>query len=710
MLRRLSDLVGGRPRRVLVVTLLVVFASVFFGGRVAGLLSDDNSNFEDPASESVVAREALQDAAGSSPEVAVVALVRTGVDIRTSRGARAEVEGVADTIAADPAVAHVVGYLETQNPAFISRDGTSTYLAASFEPVSDEEQADAAQRIEKALAGNDAVTLGGDVVASSQVGDQVGTDLAKAELLAFPILLLISLFVFRGVVAALLPLLTGATSIIVTFLALRLTNEVTSLSIFALNLVTGLGLGLAIDYSLFIVSRYREELAKVGPGREALRNTLATAGRTVAFSALTVAVALAGLLVFPQKFLYSMGIGGIFVALISAASALIVLPAVLALLGPRVNSLSFGRWKESADRIARGEKSGFWYGLAQWVMRRARRVAIVCTVLLIALGIPFWGVKFTGVDASVLPESAGARQVSDALEQEFPSQQTSPVYLAIDAPASATWGIERYAGRLAELPGVAAVSAPRSLDDGLWQIDVTSTDRALADSSKDLVRDIRSLDAPYPVDVGGQTAQFLDQQSSLASNIPLALAILGVGTFLILFTMTGSVVLPVKALLMNLLSLSAAFGIVTLIFQNGNLEGLLGFTSQGALEMTQPILLFAVAFALSTDYAVFLLTRIKEARDSGMSNTESVATGLERTGRIVTAAALLFCIAIGAFSTSEIVFIKMLGVGTALAVIIDATIVRALLVPALMKLLGEWNWWAPKPLRRLHERFAPQAA
>ena len=345
MFNRLTNLASGRPGRVLLVTLLVVIVSVFFGGPVAGLLSSDNSNFEDPASQAVLARASLEQAADASPAVGLVALVRTGTNVSTSAAARAEVRRVARTIAAEPTIARVVSYLTTGDAAFVSRDGTSTYLAASFKPVSGSAQEDGAKRIQKALEGDPRVTLGGDVIAGTQVGEQVGKDLTRAELLAFPILFILSLFIFRGAVAALLPLLTGLVSIVVTFLVLRAANGITPLSVFALNLVIGLGLGLAIDYSLFIVSRYREELARVGPGKEALRRTLATAGRTVAYSSLTVAVALAGLLVFPQRFLYSMGIGGIFVALISAASALIVLPAILALLGTRVNALSFRRWR-----------------------------------------------------------------------------------------------------------------------------------------------------------------------------------------------------------------------------------------------------------------------------------------------------------------------------------------------------------------------------
>jgi RND superfamily putative drug exporter len=369
-----------------------------------------------------------------------------------------------------------------------------------------------------------------------------------------------------------------------------------------------------------------------------------------------------------------------------------------------VNALSPRRFQQALHREASEVRGGFWYRLSQAVMRRPVPIAAGAAALLIALGIPFLGVKFTGVDASVLPRDHSARVVDDALRTQFPPSRTAPTYVAAQGGASDRAAIERYARRLGALPGVVGrpqVQAAR----GLYRIDLVGPAPALGEPAKALVRRVRAVPAPVPVRVGGQSAAFLDQQKALSDSLPLALAILATTTLVILFLMTGSVVLPVKALVMNLLTVSAAFGLLVLIFQDGHLEGLLGFTSQGALESSQPVLLFAVAFGLSTDYGVFLLMRIKEAHDRGAPNTEAVALGLERTGRIVTFAALLFVIAIGAFATSQIVFIKQLGVGTALAVLIDATIVRALLVPSLMRLLGDRNWWAPRPLARLHRRI-----
>jgi RND superfamily putative drug exporter len=702
MLEALADRLHRRPRRVLLAALAFVAVCGAFGGPVAAKLSTANSNFEDRSSESVRARELLTHAAGVSPDVGVIVLVRLPGDLRAP-ASRAKVERVAHVLASDPAVGQVVDAYGRGGTALVSRDGRATYIAASFKPIPSAAEEDAATRIQDQLRDEPGVTVGGAAVAGNEVGTQVGKDLGMAEGLAAPILLILLFFVFRSLAAAFLPLLGAVVSVLATFLALRLVNSFTPLSIFALNLTTGLGLGLAIDYNLFIVSRFREELARGAEVRDALRRSLATAGRTAAFSGCIVAAALAALLVFPQPFLYSMAIGGIFTALFSAASALVVLPALLALLGRRVNALSPARFRRSLEAASGG--SGFWYRLSHGVMRRPVPVATASAAVLIALGAPFLSINFTGVDASVLPTSASARQVDDALKNEFPPSRASSAYVAVAAPGAARADVARYAQQLRGLRGAAAVQGPQPVGDNAWRIDVLPRGPALAAESKELVHDIRAVHAPFDVLVGGDTAAFVDQSASLADDLPLAVAILVATTLLLLFAVTGSVVLPLKALVMNLLTLSATFGLLVLIFQDGRLEGLLGYTSQGALEQTQPILLAALAFALSTDYGVFLLTRIKEARDAGASNAEAVASGLERTGRLVTSAALLFCIAMGAFATSKIVFIKELGVGVALAVIIDATIVRGLLVPSLMRLLGDWNWWAPGPLRRLHERF-----
>ncbi len=703
-MQALARIIYRRRRLVLAMTLATVLAAGAYGGPVVGLLDTDD-DFEDPSSEAVVARATVERVTGRSASPDMVVLVRLGAPVE-SRPAQQKIARVAGALR-DPDVAQVVAVRGGEPAALVSEDRRSTYLLATFAAGTDEDAT--AERLQARVEREPGVTAGGGQLAFTQVGEQVQEDLARAEMLAFPLLFLLSLVVFRGAVAALLPVAVGATTILVTFALMRVVNTIEPMSVFAINLITGAGLGLAIDYSLFVVSRFREELERGVGTAAALVATMRTAGRTVAFSAVTVAAAMAALIVFDLRFLFSMGVGGVLVALTAAVVSLTVLPAILAVLGPRVNALSLKRWQVAMHRDAAHVRAGPWYRFTQVVMRRPGPIAAATTVLLIAMGLPFLRIDFTGVDASVLPTERSARVVEDALETEFPPGPTSPVIVLAGAGERGRSAATAFAGDLSRLDGVAAVSQPEQAG-GFWRIDVVPEETELSASAKRLVADVRNARAPFPVQVTGATAGFLDQQTSLGDSLPLALVLLTTSTLVILFLMTGSVVLPVKALIMNLLTLSAAFGLLVLIFQDGRLEGLLAFEAQGALESTQPILLFAVAFGLSTDYGVFLLTRIKEARDGGAGDREAVAIGLERTGRIVTYAALLFCVAIGAFATSEVVFIKELGVGTALAVLIDAFLVRALLVPSLMALLGRWNWWAPRPLARLHARLGIREA
>jgi putative drug exporter of the RND superfamily len=700
MLDNLATFLHAHGRRVLLVAVIGAAIAGAFGFGVAKHMSPYGA--DDPATQSVQATNRFEAAAGRQIDPGIVAIVSAG-DVRTPAG-QARVERVAAELRVQPDVANVVSFHETHDPAMISRDRHSTYLVAYFKPRSDAQLEDAAQRIEDHFAGQRDVRLGGEQIAGAQANTQVGNDLAHAELLAFPFIFLLSLLFFRSLVASLIPPLLGGLAILATFFALRIVSSFADLSVFALNLVTGLGLGLAIDYSLFMVSRYREEAAVSGFGLDAIRRTLTTSGRTILFSSLTVAAAIASLAIFPQRFLYSMGIAGALVALIAAALALIVLPALLTVLGPRVNALAPKRLQRRADRDARPEQSGFWYRLSRLVMRRPGPIAATSAAALIALGIPFASIKFLPVSASVLPPSASAHQVDVALRTRFPPGRTAPLEVVVGAPATSLQ-VRALAARLDTLPDVAAVAPAIPAGPKLSMVAVAPVAPPFSARTQRLVHAVRALRDPFYIGVTGQTAGFVDLEHSLASHLPLALAVVVLSTLIVLFLMTGSVVLPIKAVVMNALSLSAVFGILVLIFQHGNLQGLLSYQSNGALDATQPILLFVIGFGLATDYGVFLLSRIKEARDGGASDSQAVAVGLERTGRIVTAAAVLFAVAIGAFATSKLVFIKELGVGTALAVLIDASIIRALLVPSLMELLGSWNWWAPKPLRRLHDRI-----
>jgi uncharacterized membrane protein YdfJ with MMPL/SSD domain len=699
MFDALARLADRRARRVGLFAIAFFLLAGALGGGVAERL--DPYGADDPSTEAVESREQLEDAGNRIPAVLVVVENAPVAQPSTRR----RVAALERELGANPDVESASSFYSTRSRDFVSLDGDATYVAVALKSTDDKEWQEAGGKIADGLADRPGLQVGGAAVAQEQVNKQVEEDLRRAEMLAFPLLFLLSFLFFRSLVAALLPVMIGLLAIVGTFLILRVASEFGSISIFALNLTTGLGLGLAIDYSLFIVSRYREEIAKDGPGLAAMRRVLATAGRTVFFSSLTVAAALASLLVFPQRFLYSMGLGGSLVVLLAALISLTVLPAVLTLLGTRVNSLAPRSLQRRAEADARPDEQGFWYRLSRFVMRRPAPIATLSALFLIVLGLPFFGIKFNTVDPSVLPEDAGARVAYETVSSEFPPYRETPIWLSVEGatPRQAT----ALAARVRQTPGVAAVVPPRPLEGGVVAIQAISANSFVSEASQSTVERIRGVRPPpgSTVLVGGATADFIDFQGSLARHLPIAFSIIVIATLVILFLMTGSVVLPIKSLIMNILNLSAVFGLLVLIFQDGRFESLLDYTSSGAIEQTMPILLFAVAFGLSTDYAVFLLSRIKEARDNGASDSESVAIGLERTGRIVTAAALLFAVAIGAFATSQVIFIKQNGVGTALAVLIDASIIRALLVPSLMELLGKWNWWAPAPLKRLYERF-----
>ena len=580
MFDTIARTISRHPWRVAVSGMAFAAICGVFGGPVAGLLQ--GGGFNDPGSQSTSAANRLEAATGIRPDGGVIVVVKTGQAI-TSDATRQEVDRVTQIVGTDAGVKAALNYYITGSPSLVSNDGTETLVIGELRSMSDTDAGIAAARIQHALAGDSAVKVGGFGLANTQVQSQVSADLAHAEELAFPILFLLSLWVFRGAVAALLPLLVGGVTILGSFLGLRLVTLETPLSIFALNLVTGMGLGLAIDYSLFMVSRFREELAAGRGTDEALRRTLNTSGRTILFSSLTVAAAIASLMVFPQKFLYSMGIGGVLVALVACGVSLLVLPAVLKLLGPRVNALAPRSWQRPLE-----VGDGFWYRLSHFVIRRPLPVAIGGAALLLILGLPFAGIKFTSVDASVLPSTTSSRQVSDILANDFPVSSRSTVYVIADAPADAGAQVQSLADQIKALPAVTGVDLSPA-GSGSWRLDVHTRDGGLAASTLDVVKGIRSLQSPIHIEVGGSTATFIDLQASLASHLPVAIAIVITATVLLLFLMTGSVLLPLKAVVMNALTLSAAFGVLVLIFQDGNLSGLLDFTSQGALESTQPV-------------------------------------------------------------------------------------------------------------------------
>jgi RND superfamily putative drug exporter len=654
------------------------------GGPAPGSLNAANA-FDDPGSQATRAQTLIERATGARPSADVIALVHAP----PSSG---EVARVARTLRADPGVAGVVVPAPSGPSGLVSRDGREVLVAATLRAAAS--ASGVAKRLGSAFAGDHAVTLGGNAVAGVQVNAQATSDLAIAELIAFPMLALLSLLIFRGVIAASLPIAIGGFSVLATFAVLRAVNSQLALSPFALNLVIGAGLGLGVDYSLLCVSRFREELGRGADVPEAVRRTMRTAGPTVLFSAVTVAAAMACLTVFPQRFLISMGLGGLVVALMAGASTVVFLPALFMLTGHRL-----GKVKPAPAG------SGRWYRLAQAVMRHPGTVAAVTAGALVLLAAPALGIRWSGIDASVLPADKSAATVSSVIARDFRGADSTPAILAVSAPTGAGATLRTYAARLQKIPGVYHVTAPRYLASHTWEIDVDGRGTPITKQSQSIVHAIRASPAPYPVAVGGATADLIDQHSATARTLPVAITLLIVLTLAVLWLMTGSIVLPVKALLMNVLTTAATAGLLVLIFQDGNLTGLLGFTKPQGIEQTDFLVLVAIVFGLSTDYGVMLLTRIKEAHDNGLTNTDAVAAGMQRSGAIVTAAAILLAVALGAFVTSQLVFLKELGVGAAFAVLIDAFVVRALLVPALMRLLGSANWWSPRPLRRLHDRL-----
>lgn len=699
MSSRLARLTTRRPWLVLVAVVVFALVSIPLGaGRLGGLSSE---GFDDPGTEAYQAEQRIIDASGVDPGLTSVVLVEPGTAVTAGAGA-ARLRSVTETLRGIEGVALVAPPAGPGSPQ-VGEGGDAAYVVAAFAAGTDSDVA--ADRLEEAFAGQPDVTLGGAVVADREVGTIIGEDIARAELIAFPILFLVSLWVFRGVVAALMPTVVGLLTILAAFLGLSVALELFPVSIYATNLVIGLGLGLAIDYALLVVSRFREELANLGDTRAAVTRTIATAGRSVVFSALTVAAAMAGLMVFPQDFLVSMGLGGVFVALAAATIALTALPALLMVLGPRINAGAPRAWRRHSETL-NDVREGGWYRLSRSVQRRPARIAVLASVVMILLALPALGIRFTTVDANVLPTSSSARRVSDVLSTQFTQDRSDPVEIVLTAPGGddAATRLGAYARQVSAVPGVAGVSDPQPIGARVWRVDAYLADEPLSDAAQTAVRDIRALATPFPAQAGGVTASHVDENASLAARLPWAGAIIAVTTIVVLFLLTGSVVLALMAIVMNALTLGATLGILTLGFQEGLLEGLLSFDSLGGVSTTQPILIAALAFGLSTDYGVFLFSRIKELRDAGASDREAIALGLERTGRIVTAAAVLFVIAMGAFASSRIVIIKELGVGVSLAVLLDATIVRALLVPSLMTMLGRWTWWSPRPLARLHGR------
>ncbi|HJX45228.1 MAG TPA: MMPL family transporter [Geodermatophilus sp.] len=713
MFEALGRVVYRRRRTVLAAgALLVVLAGVWglgLFGRLTG------AGFEDPASESVRAGELAERELGR--DGADVVVLYRSEDLTVDDPAYRE--AVTASLAALPAgqVERTTTWFDTGAPFLVSEDRRSTYAVLQLAGDADE-RTDAVEAVEAELSAPGLqIALGGTSTVERDINERVAADIARAEMISLPVLAVLLVLVFGSLTAAGLPLAIGIASILGSFAALRTASAFTDVSVFAVNVVTILGLGLAIDYGLFVVSRFREEVRQQASVEDALARTMATAGRTVAVSGVTVALSLAGLLIFPQVFLRSMGFGGMSAVLVAMLAALTLLPALLAVLGPRVDALSVRPWLRRVSRWggrprhAASPGAGGWERVARAVMRRPVVVTVAVVGLLVALALPFLRVEFGAIDVRALPAGTESRVVTETIERDFPASPSGPVTAVVtladpvDSPAGAA-ALGGYVEDLAAVDGVEGATVTGAAGTTARVSLATAGDPVDA-AARDLVTAVRDVPAPPggAVLVGGASAEMTDLLDSLASLLPW-MALLVVGTTLVLlFLAFGSVVLPVKAVLMNVLSLGASFGALVWIFQDGNLSGVLDFTPTGFIEATQPILVLAIVFGLSMDYEVFLLSRIREQYDLTGDNTTAVAGGLQRTGGIITSAALLLLVVIGAFSLSGITFIKMIGVAMAIAIVVDATVVRLLLVPASMRLLGRANWWAPGPLRRLYARY-----
>ena len=702
---RIADLTWKHPRLVLAVVGVFALLAMAVGRDVEQHLKA--AGFTDSSSESEQATRLLRENLGYDPNPAIVLVVRNPdggkLDV-TNPAVRGEVARISAESEGVENVGRVVNPLRdpAASAALIARDGESLAIAVNLSTEDIEDAGGvAAEGVAEVIASSPLdVAEGGFAQGFNETNDQTREDLTKAELIAFPILALFLLFVFRGVVAAGIPLLIGMISIVGTLLVLRIMSGVVDTSLFALNIATGLSLGLAVDYALLMVSRYREEIAADGATQEAHRRTVVTAGRTAVFSGLTVAAAMAALIFMPQRFLYSMAVAGASVAVLSSVIAILVVPSLLRLLGTRIDAFSIRRGPAVSDT------SDGWYRLARGVMRRPVAVALASSALLLAAATPLLWTTLTGPSAEAVPPNQPSYDAYRYLEAHYPRDVTEAVTVAIDGRAGPAQ-LTAFQRRVEGVDGVVR-STPfvRASGDAAYA-NFALSGPALSGASQDSLHAIRDLSPPgqASVLVSGNTARFIDQKQSLIEHAPLVVAIIALTTLVLLFLLTGSVLLPLKTLVMNTLTLGATLGILVLAFQEGWLDSPLDYTGPAAVEVTSLVFLFAVIFGLATDYAVLVMARIKERRDLGDSNEEAVAVGIARTGRVITAAAVAIAIVFLAFGVSTVFFVKQIAIGMAFGVMIDATIVRALLVPSLMRLFGEWNWWAPKPLHRLYLRL-----
>ncbi|HEX6361178.1 MMPL family transporter [Actinophytocola sp.] len=708
MFRTLGRFAATHARGVLVVALLLMLGAGALGATAFGKLRTDGG-FIDPDAESSQAQQLINRHFGGADDVMFLMSPASGtVDDPANRDAGT---ALTERLTADRALTGVISYFTTEAPGMRAQNGRHAIAIARLTDEGDVERLRAAY---STGSGPLRVQVGGPNSVGIDIGDQVASDLAMAESIAVPIILVLLVIAFGSVVAALLPLVIGVLAVLGTFALLSVLGSVTDVSVFAVNLTTALGLGLGIDYALLMVSRFREELDAGHDTVEAVTRTVQTAGRTIVFSGLTVAAALGVLMVFPLFFLRSFAYAGLGVVVFAMVSAIAVLPALLALLGKRVNSLRLPWVKRTP-----GSASAVWAKVASFALRRPVLAGAPVVLLLVAAAIPLLGVQFGTPDDRVLTTASETRRVGDVLRAEFPNDDAKALRLVTMDPADVN-ATGDYALELSRLPGVASVTASAGTyvdgvgvgpgnptyasETGVQRLSVLSTYDPHSTDGQDLVAAVRS--APrhgMDVLVGGSAAQLVDSKDAIASRLPLAGVLIAISTFVLLFLFSGSVLQPLRALLFNVLGLSATLGVLVLIFQEGWLSSWLGFTPQ-PLDTSMLVLLFCIVFGLSMDYEVFVLSRIRETHEQGADVRGSVTHGLSRTGRLVTMAAVLLAVNLLAFGTSGVSFIQMLGIGSGLAILVDATLIRGILVPVGMRLLGRAAWWSPPILRRVHDR------
>jgi RND superfamily putative drug exporter len=730
VLAGIARLAIAAPRRIIAVALLVMVATAVFGIPVTKSLSA--GGFQDPTSESARASAMLADTFGQG-DMELVISVTSDAGARSPQATAAGTD-IVRQLQDSPDVAQVSSAwtsAPSAAPALVSKDGKTGLIVAGISGTESQAQQRAKALTAQVVHDRGGVTVkaGGEAMIYVQINGQSEKDLLLMESIAIPLSFVVLVWVFGGLLAAALPLAVGGFAILGSMAVMHAITFATDVSIFALNLTVAMGLALAIDYTLLIISRYRDEIADGAARDEALIRTMATAGRTVLFSAMTVALSMVAMVLFPMYFLKSFAYAGVAVVAFAAAAAIVVTPAAIALLGDRLDSLDVRklgrRLLGRPDPVKVPVEQTFWYRSTKFVMRHAIPVGIAIVALLIVLGAPFLGAKWGFPDDRVLPQSASARQIGDSLRSDFAVDSATNVTVVLpDASAVTPEELSRYAADLSNVPDALSVSAPggtyvrgaltgppsaaTGVRDGRAFLTVGSSVPLFTAASEDQLDRLHAVRPPDGKDVlFTGTAQInRDSSSAVTSRLPTVLVVIAAITFVLLFMLTGSVVLPLKALLLNVLSLSAAFGALVWIFQDGHL-GAFGTTPTGTLVANMPVLLFCIAFGLSMDYEVFLISRIREywLASGATENDESVALGLARTGRVITAAALLMSISFAALMAAQVAFMRMFGVGLTLAVLVDATLVRMLLVPAFMHVLGRLNWWAPKPLARLHSRI-----